>query len=193
MITIELKGADEAATKFKAYPDKATRALVRAMNRGIKSAQVVMVKGIAGDTGFKQSDVKLRLRLASATRQEASLGASTRPIPLIKFKARGPNPSRGRGVVTYQLAGQRVRVLNNAFIATMRNGHDGVFVRTGSARKSHGAWSKNLPIKQQMGPSLGDVFKKFRPAGIARANEVMAKNLTHELAWNAREDGAADA
>jgi len=112
------------------------------------------------------------MREASASRPEASLGASIKRIPLMKFNAKGPVPSRGRGRgVTYRLRGGRGRV-ENAFIATMKSGHVGVFRRAGKAR---------LGIVELFGPSLGQVFKKFRPAGLARAWEVFQKNFDHEL------------
>ena len=75
----------------------------------------------------------------------------------------------------------------HAFFATMKSGHLGVFKRLReSERKSKGpsgkvAWSKNLPIDQLHGPSLGRVFKKYRPLGQARMQEAFDTTMNHEL------------
>ena len=87
---------------------------------------------------------------------------------------------KGRGV-TYKLTGGKNRIAN-AFIATMSSGHKGVFVRAGvSAKKSAGAWSKNLPIAELYGPSLGHVFAKFRPSAEARIAQAFDTAFEHEM------------
>jgi len=194
MATIEMQGADAIEIDLRDYPARVTRATVRALNRAIGSGQSVMTKEIAADTGLKQKDVRDALvkREATASRPEASLAATLKRIMLIKFGAKGPTPTRGKGRgVTYRLKGGKGRV-ESAFIATMKSGHTGVYRRAGamqrgaagpsaSARKSAGAWSGNLPIIELKGPSIGQVFKKFRAAGLARALEVFQKNFDHEL------------
>jgi hypothetical protein len=62
----------------------------------------------------------------------------------------------------------------HAFIATMPSGHRGVFRRTGIAR---------LPIRELRGPSLVHVFRKFLPAGAARATVALMTNLRSEIAF----------
>lgn len=181
-LTLELIGAKDYTSRLQAYPNKATRALVRTLNRGINSARTFMVQNIARETGLKSKDVRdaLKLKEANATRLEASLGASLKRLMLIKFGARGPEPSRGRGRgVSYRLASSRHGNRHpNAFIATMRSGHRGVFVRSGASR---------LQIRELPGPSLGAVFAKYRPAALSRAQEMMDKNLAHELQFASTE------
>lgn len=133
-----------------------------------------MTRLIAGDTGLKQKDIResMVLRMASASSPEASLNAKLKRIPLIDFRAKGPEPSRGKGRgVSYRLPGGKGRV-ENAFIATMSSGHRGVFKRKGQDR---------LGIVELKGPSLGQVFSKFRPQGAARVLEVFDKNFDHEM------------
>jgi len=169
----QLLAADEYLREF---PQRAQRALLRAMNRSIKSARTVMVREIAKDTGLKSKDVRdaLVLREAFATRPEASLAAKLKRLSLIDFRAKGPEPSRGRGRgVTYRLPGGKGRV-ENAFIATMHSGHRGVFKRKTRAR---------LGIVELKGPSLGHVFAKYRPLGLARAREVFDTNFAHEMGF----------
>src|SRR6185295_6722251 len=135
MFTIDVQGSAGVARMLNAYPDRVTRATVRALNRGIASARTLMVREIARDTGLKSADVRnaLPMREATANNLTATLAASLKRIPLIKFNARGPEPSRGKGRgVTYRLTGSRGRH-PNAFIATMGSGHRGVFARIAGA------------------------------------------------------------
>lgn len=174
-ITLELERVPNVAARLQAYPDKATRALVRALNRGINSAQTFMAQKLAKDLGMKNKDVreKLVLQEANKNRLSARLAASLNRIPIMDFNAR--QTSRG---VSYKLAGSR-GFIPSAFIATMGSGHTGVFVRAGR---------KRLPIDERFGPSIGHVFAKYQAAGLARAQEMMAKNLEHELQFAATED-----
>ncbi len=186
MFDFELSGHNEIIADFGESPRSVDRAIVRALNRSIGSGRTVMTRAIAADLGLRAKDVrdKIRLTEATQTRPEASIGASLKRIPLINFRARGSEPSRGKGRgVTYRIGAVTGRI-ESGFIATMSSGHRGVFERknaAGSTRKSRGAWGPNLPIKEKFGPSLGRVFGKYRPAGIARVREQFLKNFGHEL------------
>lgn len=175
-LSIELQRDTIVIERITGFPSKLKRAVVRAINRGIKSARTFMVRSIADDTGLASKTVRdaLRLDLATEDRPEATLAAKLKRIPLIDFHATGPEPSRGKGRgVAYRLSGGRTR-LPHAFIATMPSGHRGVFARQTKAR---------LGISELKGPSLGHVFGKYREAGFDVAKDAMAKNLTHELVW----------
>lgn len=181
MVTIELQGDQAIMADFAGADLKVQRASVRAMNRAMASARTVMVRAIARDVGLKASVVRdaLPLREATWSHPEARLSASLKRIPLIDFHARGTK----RGGVTYRL-GRGTSRLPHAFIATMPTGHVGVFERVaGAARRGPAPNRSQLPIKQKFGPSLGHVFRKFRPDGIARALEMFAKNFDHEMAF----------
>jgi len=182
---VVLVGDKELDALLKDYPGRATRATVRAMNRAITSGRTLMVQRIAADTGLRSGDIKkaMSLRNATAQRLEARLGVGLKRIPLIDFNARGPEPSRGKGRgVSYRLRGGGGRVAN-AFIATMKSGHRGVFARAGKAR---------LPIRELFGPSLGHVFAKYRPEGIERAREAFVTNFKHEMGFEAGNVPAAE-
>jgi hypothetical protein len=182
MISITIEGADTLVADLKGANGRIAVALVRALNRAIGSARTVMVREIARDIGLKQKDVRdaLPLREATFTRPEATLAAGLKRIPLMDFRATGPEPSRGRGRgVSYRLQGGRSRI-PSAFIARMQSGHRGVFARTKTSR---------LPIKELFGPSLGHVFAKYRALGLARAEEVFMKNFDHEFTFAAQQGG----
>jgi hypothetical protein len=176
---IVLIGDTEADAALEAYPKRATTAIVRAINRALGSGRTAMVKAIAADTGLKSGVVREAFKIREATfgNPEGRLATSLKRIPLIDFNAKATR----RGV-SYRLRGGRGRH-PNAFIRRMTSGHEGVFVRTGRAR---------LPIRELFGPSLGHVFAKYRPAGIARMREAFATNFAHEMGWAKAQDAGAD-
>lgn len=174
MIQISIDGKSTVTANLQGRSANLSRAMVRAINRSIGSVRTVIVRAIAGDVGLKQKDVRdaLRFQQASLARPSALIAARLKRIPLIDFRATGPDPSRGKGRgVAYKLSGGKNRI-GNAFIATMPTGHRGVFVRKAKAR---------LGIRELFGPSLGHVFGKYRDMGIARGREVLVANLQHEL------------
>lgn len=193
MLFVSLDGANQIIDALDGLKTGEPRAIVRALNRAIGSAQTVEVKSIAQNTGLKSKDVRSYMRLdkANVDKPVATLSASLKRIPRIDFNARGPEPSRGkgRGVSYAGEGGGRVTVAD-AFIATMASGHRGVFKRAGASR---------LPIQELMGPSIGHVFNKYRPDAVARAQEIFLSNFEHEMsgAWNGTPvpsgDGASDA
>lgn len=157
-------------------------AVARALNRTGSSERTAMARAVAQDMGIKVSAARdaITVDKASSTSLVARVIARGKRLPLIEFKAKGPNPSRGRGRgVTYTMKGQR-KTIAKAFIATVTRagedgqhaGHLGVFFRVGK---------KRLPIKQLYGVSIAHAFGNLIPAGEARRNEVLLKNVEHEI------------
>ncbi len=145
-----------------------------------------MVSVIAGDIGVKSSVVKDRIRVELATpeRLRARLYANAKRIPLIELGAKGPEPSRGRGRgVSVKGQGGGRRTIANAFIATMRSGHRGVFERAAGASGRRGAppHRSQLPIRELFGPSIWKVFTKYEHVGLERGREALIKNLQSEF------------
>lgn len=154
--------------------------LVRALNRSALSGQTLAVRAISKDTGMKIGDVKryVTTTQATPTRLVATVRASAERVPLIRFRARGPEPSRRRpGGVTAKLTGGRGRY-PHAFIATVAAGsggsHRGVFERNGF---------KRLPIRELFGPSLWQAFQKHQAAVTVRVEEQLGKNVAHEMSY----------
>lgn len=151
--------------------------VVRAINRTAASERTQAKRAISADTGLRTKDVDAALRLHPATTSNmtATVSVSGRRIPLIAFSARGPEPSRGRGRgVSYRLPKGRGRHAN-AFIATMKSGRRGVFVRTTPHR---------LPITELYGPSLPKSFETtYLGTAPDRAHATLVKNLQHEISF----------
>lgn len=151
------------------------QAIARGINRTADSEKTVMSRGVAQDLGIKVGVAKeaIKVQRATPTRLVARVMAKGARIPLIDLNAKGPEPSRGRGQgVSYRVQGKTTRI-PNAFIATVGRGrHRGVFVRKGARR---------LPIRKLFGASIAHVFEKHIPLGEARRNEVLVKNVQHEI------------
>lgn len=209
MLSIEVKGVDAIVADFADASPRAMKASVRSINRAITSGRAFLARAMARDLGLKIVDVKAAIRFdkASFEHPEARLAASLKQIPLSKFKFHGPRPSRGRGTgVTVQLPSGTARY-PHAFIAKLKaqfdsgvrlnvrllsSAREGVFVRVaGSTKRSKHGWSKNLPIKQLYGPSLGLVFQQHRPAAITHMIAAFEKNFAHEFEFARSQDAGA--
>lgn len=178
---------------------KAPVAQARALNRAGVSANAAILSAVAGDTELKISTLRQRINVGRPAVPEhlsVRVYASTKGIPLINFRARGPSPSRGRGRgVTAQIQGGSV-VYPRAFIATMKNGRRGVFERGSKAdpsasRRGPRPNHSQLPITEKYGPSVYLVAMKYRNLGIERGRESLIKNLQSEFRFVLAVDSAA--
>jgi hypothetical protein len=180
--TVRLNTAD-VERAMRVLKAKAPIAIVRALNKSIASAKVVMAREVSSDMGLKVGDVKERISLREARLDNftATLYAHGSPIPLIDFGATGPEPSRGKGRgVRSRLRGGKP-LLPHAFIATMRSGHRGVFERVKGAGR--------LKIQEAHGPSIAYIFGKHVAVGIARGEEQLVKNLKSEFRFATGQTG----
>jgi hypothetical protein len=160
---------------IKALGDLAPQAIARGINRATDTGKTAMVRAMAKETGLTGKNIarEIKIHYASKTTQVAKIWIRGRPIPLIAFQARGPEPSRGRGRgVSYRKPGGGRGRKEGAFISTMPSGHRGVYERAGKPR---------LPIRELFGPALPDVFEQFLPLLQEKAGGALEKNVTHEL------------
>jgi hypothetical protein len=175
-------GLDGLAADLLALGQSAPYVMARALNRAGVSGKTAMTRAIHEDTGIASKDVgrEIQLEKATKTKTVVALQIRGRRIPLIAFKARGPEPSRGKGKgVSYTLPGGRGRV-PDAFITTLGvGGHRGVYKRRGRPR---------LPIDELFGPSLPHVFEKFIPVFAQAAGESFRKNLASEISFERSKD-----
>ena len=184
IVNIKLEDAQfqaAVASLQKRFP----AAVWRAVDRAGTSAKAAMAQAMAADTGLPSGRIKTKIKVMKLGASGVALVVEHEPrLPLIDFKAKGPEPSRGKGRgVTYSLPGGRGRE-PHAFIATMPGGHRGVFARKPAATSRRGKEGKGwttLPIRELFGPSLSNVFKKFLPLGAKRAEETLRTNLQHEI------------
>jgi hypothetical protein len=175
-VKFELKGVKEAMSLFD--PNKVRLAANQALNRSATSGVGTAGKLIRGKYNIAQARLAQYLKLttkASGYTMVAEISGRARGLALAYFDAkqagkfiagvgRGKRRKRylgskyGRGhagdvTVSVKRAGGRKVVSpkysNKPFLAQMKSGHIGVWVRTGKKRK---------PIEQLFGPGVAQVF-----------------------------------
>lgn len=185
-MTITIEVDDRRVTRaFQEAPRKTSIALLRSLKSGTKSAHTLAGRVVAKDMGIKVGDAKdsIRLTLPTGATMTGEIAGGLKRIPLIKFGARGPEPSRGRGRgVTYRGRSGSKRI-PKAFIATMPSGHRGVFVRTTSRAVRRGPPPNRsaLPIRELFGPSIGRILDKHKKEILARGEEQTTKEFVRQI------------
>lgn len=184
-ITVRDNMRDVLAGMRSMTSDVTQRATVLALNRSIDRAYTEAAREArAAGYNMRISDIKALLRRtrASAASQIATLTASGRPVPLIKYGAR----QTSRGVTVQVLNGRKL--IPGAFIATMPSGHTGVYVRDANAkhkkvkRAGHTSWHA-LPIRELFGPSVPDMFVNYQVSEsiMDLIDAEFTKRFEHEL------------
>ncbi len=151
------------------------RAVGSALNRTIAQVKTQASRSVRNEIKLKTKDINNRLVVIRAnsakgalTQMQASLRVSGKPVPLISYGAKQPR----QGVVV-QIKNNRT-VLKHAFIARMRSGHQGVFIRKGN---------KRLPIQELYSTRVSDVFNNtgFMPNLASFAQEKFIQSFAHNL------------
>ena len=144
-----------------------------ALNRTAKGAATAWTGAVSGYMrgAIQKRAIRRQIKIFKSHKRKltATLAVKNKAIPLIKFNARGPYPSRGKGQgVSYKIGGTRRR-RRHAFIAKIKGkGKRGVFQRAGKDR---------LPIYELFGPSIHRVFRDTVNVVRVRA----ARQLPREL------------
>lgn len=191
MAGVTLRWKTDSPAAIEKLRAKSPVAQARALNRSIVSANAALLSAVSGDMGLKLQVLRERIRVGRPATPEylrAKVFASTKGIPLIQFRAKGTEPSRGKGRgVTAYIQGATVRY-PHAFIATMPNGRRGVFERGSKAdpaatRRGPAPNRSQLPIRELYGPSVWRVALYHRNVGLARGREQLLKNLQSEFRY----------
>jgi hypothetical protein len=168
-VKIDLSGM---LKKFDNIREESPKVIARTLNKVATSARAQAAREITNaGYGIKQAAIRRQLSIRRATFSEltAVIKATGRPIPLSNYGAR----QNKQGVSVAVLHGRKT--IKSAFIATMKSGHVGVFVRVGSAAErsiGRGRYKEfklqkvkattnekhGLPIRQLFGPSVPNAF-----------------------------------
>jgi hypothetical protein len=137
-------------TGFKKSDAALFRALKRAGSEAAKAMRAEASRHIRERKRFKVKDVNRGLPLLTPRGNTIeslvwTMRASGKPVPLATFPARQTR----KGVSVEVNRGQR-KLVKSAFLATMKSGHTGVFVRQGKAR---------LPIRELYTSKISDVLQ----------------------------------
>ena len=174
----------EAALFYKTLPQNLTdKAMVRALNRTAITVRAEASRRIRERYNLKSRVLKDQIRIRNATKAElhAVVQASGRPIPLVEFDAR-----RGAAGATVRV-GRTRKTVSHAFIATMKSGHRGVFLRVEKGSRKYRSTRVNksgadLPVAELFGPSLPQAFtsKQVMSAIVAAARTRFPKAFEQE-------------
>ena len=163
---------------------KVEGALVRALrlagNQALRGMQKDSVAHVIERKRMRPDDVAKGLPLVFPSRKEALRDlvwrekVSGTPVPLGKF----PHIQTARGVSVRVNVGGATKRIKSAFVATMGNGHVGVFRRKGKAR---------LPIQELWTTRISDVMKDqgvipaIETKAYAKLQGAFGRGLTREL------------
>lgn len=184
-VRADVKGITAAMTR---YVGEQQKAVVRALNKTAMQARTAAAVEVrSAGYNIKSSAIKKSFTIIRASRGNlvVILKATGRPIALVNYGAR-----QGKNGVSVQVKTGRT-VLRHAFIATMRNGHAGVFERKGNAHKkvmrNGKVFRSGLPIKELFGPSIPQSLANdsVEKALMAKIREKFPQILRHEIAFAA--------
>ena len=159
-------------------PDGVTKAWKSIMSRAATTANSEAIKGITSVYDIKAKDVRDRenttIRIKTIVEGDRVVGEITysgNKIPLYRFGVKNRSPIRQKRGVQVDIDGRRVwvrpggavharqlkdrayRRIYGGFIATMPNGHSGIFQRKGRAR---------LKIREVMGASTAQMVARVQ-------------------------------
>jgi len=123
--------------------------LMRSLNKTLQTTQSTAIKTMANQTGVKQKILRDFLLMTKAQKQKLTAILSAphkKRLTLLMIDSHAKQNARG---VAYHIGGQR-KQLDHAFMATMKNGHRGIYARKSGA--------KRLPIRELQGPSVAHIF-----------------------------------
>lgn len=165
------------------------RATFRALNKMADQVRTAVPRMVQ-DEGYGLSIGRIKRELtivrASPGQLTASVRAKGRSIPLIEYQAR--TTSKG---VTVKVKASR-KLLAGRFIATMPNGHRGVYDRIGGKghkiTKNGKRYSTTLPISQEFGPSVPGIVvnKAIERLVIQAVADKFPELLRREVAFASR-------
>ena len=142
MVEVSFKGLELVQKIGQQYPIVARRALKETARQTRTEAKKLLLERY----NIKSGDLNKALGNPVQVSEDAiALRASGKRLPLIYF-----NPSKtGQGLDVMVRYGTGTKTIASAFIATMKSGHKGAFLRT---------TSKRLPIKEQYRLSIAEMF-----------------------------------
>lgn len=190
---ISVKADLKEATKYLTRVQRKVipKATVRALNEAATKVQSVARKSVAKELSVRQKYIKRRFYItrARAGRLHASVTVMPGHIPTIAVM-RGRQTAAG-----YSAAG---RVRKGTFVATMKSGHRGVFIRASAAQaagrqtRSKGSASqykmvngraRRLPIMTSYTGSLTKTFgrRHIRRATLVAGRRRFQARMTHHI------------
>lgn len=166
------------------------RGAARAINRTAITARNEAAKEIRKTLNVKASKIKGRLKLikANANKLEGAVQSHYKPLRVSDFN--GMRQTR-KGVTVRLRKDKPRKLFKGAFIATMRSGHRGAFIRVPpGSRRTRGrpaTSSPNLPIKELLGPNDQTIFGEHLDDLVRLSDKVLQERLQREIEWALRQ------
>lgn len=210
---IEPAGIEEIRRRLGGLEDKAPLVLANAINRALTNIRKNMGKQTEARYNITSAEVRKSIKItqASKRKQQGLVISRASPIALVKFKVSpdsrvdysGGRPSPEVYMASVEKGGADKPLDGNpkSFIAVMKNGHKGVFTRTGrsgglsrlerktmvhnsKSRASRGSQHDEI-IRQNYGPSIPQMIKNEQSMEVIRreAQSMLEKRIDAQIAY----------
>ena len=180
-----VNNSDLAAEFIQAFAAKGKRGVTRAVNRAVNGVRTDGGKLIREDYNVKAGVIhkSFRVQRAGGGALKGAAIASGSRIPLLAFGARPAKPGgrRPKKGVSVKVKSTR-KTVRGSFVAGMKSGHVGVFMREGKAR---------FPIREKFSYAVPEMLNRPEKVKTIEANAVRRfdKNLAHEIDYAFRKFG----
>lgn len=177
MIELTVSQIEKAERMLAHIPGAAPRAMSNAINRATDSAKTEAARKAREQYYITHKDVLSTMKMYRASAQDLTASVVSRgnliALPKFRVTPAKPQPRRKKPITVRVKRGQGGPV-RKAFVAGMRSGHTGVFMRSGK---------KRFPIEQMFGPSVPQMLEsRSVNAWVSqKANETLDKRLDHEI------------
>ena len=183
---IEVDNIEEVKKRLGNLSHKAPSVIANAINRTTTNIKKTMAQETARRYNVTSGEVKKTITISRATRENPQGAAVSKasPVALAKFKVSPnrrvtytdgkPSPKVYKVSVEKGPASKPLDVDPKAFIAVMKNGHQGIFRRKTES---------SLPIKQLFGPSVPQMIKNDESMERiqAEAENTLRKRIDAEI------------
>jgi hypothetical protein len=189
---LQINSAKLTPAKMLALGQQFPKATASALNRTAQQAKTHASALVRERYNIRKGDLDKGIKpgkRATAQSLTASVKASGRRTPLIDFGARGTMPARRKtvGVSVEVVKGRRLNVAGS-FLAIMKSGHRGVFVKSMRKplrrEKRPNKWgSTQLPIDELTGPSVPQMFYSQKVFGKLKqfVRDALPKNMASAI------------
>lgn len=196
VIKVDTRQIDELARRLKRIPRGVTKVAVQSINRTLPATRAEIVRRVRADYNIKAASIRdgFFLRRANWSNPRGELTAKDSPgIPLLQFvagskkapstrrlKSGGYRPAGGISVLVKKSRGRQVA--RGVFLARMRSGHVGAFIRAAQARGARRLSALGARfIKEVYGPSATYILRsgKYDEELGRFVDRAFAKNFIH--------------
>jgi len=214
-VSVDQQSLKQVTDYLRAIGGNLPKAQSRAINRTLTGVVTDTAREVGRVLNLAQKDIKEHItvpRKASVSRLSGEVLAKGRWIPLIKF--RGTRGVKGGGVSVQVKKSKGPKILRHAFLARMKSGHLGVFMRRDPAAKYvpsseigagkpigqpasetyftfPGAWPTEyrLPIYEPKSTDVVSVVKDQWSVIERKAAERLLKNLNQSISGMVKQKG----